>query len=189
MVGGRGSGKTDFVKNLIYPLTKKRYICDTFDNPAWRTYKTHLHPERSGEIIPIIDLEDVIEDATEGTETFRIANSDTDAIFDTIEKDVWNALVVVEDATRFISRQVSSEVRKFVLDTKQRNLDLIFVFHSLTDVPPDLIRWSDYLTLFKTNEAWNSTLRNKFPHQGIERTFHKVRSLPQYSNLTINIGG
>lgn len=186
IVGGRGQGKTDFIKNTIFPLQTRRIICDTFDSPVWRNYKTFQHPERESEIIKMIDLNDV-KKSDKGT--FRLISSDTEAIFKQIESDAWNAQVIIEDATRFISRQVDSNVRKFVLDTKQRNLDLIFVFHSLTDVPPDLIRWSDTLTLFKTNETFTSYLRGKIPNQSIEKAFRKVSELPKYAHLTINIGG
>ncbi len=186
IVGGRGQGKTDFIKNVIFPLKKRRIICDTFDSPVWRTYKTFIHPERESETIEMIDF-DQVKNSDSGT--FRLISSDTDRIFETIEKEAWNALVVIEDATRFISKNVDSNVRKFVLDTKQRNLDLIFVFHSLSDVPPDLIRWSDTLTLFKTNENFTSYMRTKIPNQSIEKAFNRVKQMPQYSEITINIGG
>lgn len=186
IVGGRGGGKTDFIKNLIYKLPKRRIICDTFDSPVWRNYKTFLHPERESELIQEITF-DQVRDQKLGT--FKLISSDTDKIFETIEKEAWNSLIVIEDATRFIGHKVDNNVKRFVLDTKQRNLDLIFVFHSLTDVPPDLIRWSDFITLFVTNEVWNNYFKQKFPNQLIERAFHKVRELPKYSQVTINIGG
>lgn len=186
IVGGRGQGKTDFTKDLIFPLKKKRIICDTFDSPPWHNFKTFHHPEREGEVIPIVSIDEI---KSSDKSAVRIVSSDTDAIFDAIQKNAWNSVVVIEDATRFISRQVDANVRKFVLDTKQRNLDLIFIFHSLTDLPPDLIRWSDYLTLFKTNESFTSYLRSKIPNQLIEKAFMKVKSMPQYSNVTIAIGG
>lgn len=186
IIGGRGQGKTDFIKNVIFPLNKRRIICDTFDSPVWRNYYTFIHPERESEKIEMIDFDRVKEN---DPGTFRLISSDTDRIFQTIEKEAWNSLVVIEDATRFISKNVDSNVRKFVLDTKQRNLDLIFVFHSLSDVPPDLIRWSDTLTLFKTNENFTSYMRTKIPNQSIEKAFNRVKEMPQYSQITINIGG
>ncbi len=186
IVGGRGSGKTDFVKNLIYQIPKRRIICDTFDSPVWKTFKTYLHPERESERIKEIGFDNV---KSQDKGAFKLISSDTDRIFQTIESDAWNSLVVIEDATRFIRKNVDESVRKFVLDTKQKNLDLIFIFHSLSDVPPDLIRWSDTLTLFKTNETFTSYMRNKFPNQMIEKAFEKVRTLPDYSPVTVHIGG
>lgn len=185
IVGGRGSGKTDFVKNLIHPLNKRRIICDTFDSPVWRNYKTFKHPERESEIIHSINFDQVKE---QKNGTFKLISSDTDQIFETIEKDAWNSLIVIEDATRFIEKKLSNDVKKMVLDTKQKNTDLIFIFHTLSSVPPDLIRYSDFLTLFKTKENWSPYFSTKFPIQQIEKAFHKVREMPEYSQLTVNIG-
>lgn len=187
IVGGRNQGKTDFVKNLLYPNRSNRIIIgDTFDNPPWRNWKTHDHPEREAETLPIVSAENFLSNSDP---VIRLADSDTNAIFDHIQFNVMNASVVLEDATRFIDSNVPDSVKNFVLDTKQKNIDLFFVFHSLSDVPPKLVRWSDYLTLFKTNENFNSYLRQKFPNQAIEAAFNRVKSLPQYSNITINIGG
>lgn len=186
IIGGRNEGKTDFIKNLIYPLKQQVIICDTFDVPVWRNFKTFLHPERVSEEITMCQVEGMMKAKQKA---IRVINSNTDLIFDHIQHHVWNRFIVIEDATRFVDANVQDNVKNFVLDTKQRNIDLVFTFHSLSDVPPKLIRWSDYITLFKTQENYTSTIRNKIPNQKIEKAFERVKQMPKYANLTVAIGG
>ncbi|HRO76641.1 MAG TPA: hypothetical protein PLP27_10895, partial [Crocinitomicaceae bacterium] len=83
----------------------------------------------------------------------RLFNSDTDLMMSRIQEDVRNTFIVFEDATKYVGSKLTTDVRKFVLDSKQKNLDMVFIFHSLMAIPPELIRISDVLILFKTNDA------------------------------------
>lgn len=180
IIGGRGRRKTTYTKNLIWGLRDKRriFIVDTFDNPVWRNMGmivngSPLDPERTEYPIPIIEADQLYE---EDPGIFRIFSSDTDEMLTNIQTRCRNCMVIVEDANRFLESNLDASMRSLILDTKQTNVDLFFIFHSLSDTPPKLCRWSDILTLFKTQERWNSSLQTKFPNPIIERTFQSVAS-------------
>jgi ABC-type sugar transport system ATPase subunit len=189
IAGTRGTGKTDFMKNEIVAISpiKRRLIVDTFDNPVWRTMKTHSHPEWADKVIDRIDKKQ-LKDTTPGT--FRVYSSYTNEMFKWIQKEVTNTLVVFEDATRYIGDKLSDDVNNFCVDCKQKNVDLVFVFHSLAQVPKDLIRLADYQTIFKTNDSWDSFLKTKFRNPLVEEAFNLVNADPnRYANLTVDFGG
>lgn len=115
---------------------------------------------------------------------YRTFSSDTAEIMTLIEDHVQNAMIVFEDATKYIGSRLTKEMRKFVLDSKQKNLDLVFIFHSLSAIPPDLVRVSDFITLFKTNEGHPS--KEKYPFPSIPVAMDKIRaSKDRYRNITI----
>jgi len=186
VIGERNAGKTDFTKNLIYPIPKKKIVVDTHDSENWRNYRTFKHSGRSTELIPIVPMNAMF---NEQKSTVRVITSDPEQVFSFIALKAYNCLIVLEDATRFFDDgKVPKNVKTFILDTKQRNVDFILVFHSLSDVPPKLIRWSDYITLFKTIEVWSPAFNGKFPNQKIRAAFDRVKKLPQYSEFTVQIG-
>lgn len=178
IVGGRGRRKTSYVKNVLWPLRNDRriIIVDTFDNPVWHHMSPTvddkpLIPERGEYKIPIIREDDLL-DKTKGI--FRIFSSNTDDLLSEIQLKCRNCTVLIEDATRFLEGNLDESVKRFVLDTKQTNIDLLMVFHSLSDTPPKLGRWSDYLTLFKTQEEFDSTIKKKFSNPQVKVLFDKI---------------
>ena len=161
IVGRRKSGKTDYSKLLLQSLdTSKILIVDTFDNPPWRNWKTHNHPERENVSIPIMAIEQL---PYWKNGSYRMFSNDLSPIFSAIDKNLMNSAILFEDATKYIGSKLEKPVRNSVIDSKQKNIDLFFVFHSLSAVPPELVRISDFITIFKTNEAYPSTKKYPFP--------------------------
>lgn len=186
VVGNRSTGKTDFIKSIVRSSSQeKTLIVDTFDNPVWRNMKTWDDP--NGENTPIHSIApEHLLSWKKGT--YLMYDSDTDYLMDHVQRNLSNALMVLEDATKYVGSKLTKDQKKFVIDSKQKNLDLIFVFHSLTDVPRDLIRISDYVTLCKTGEEWNATLQNKF-HKVKAAFDHVAKSKNQYEKITVQISG
>jgi len=80
------------------------------------------------------------------------------------------------------------DVRNFVLDSKQKNLDLLFVFHALASVPLELARIADILVIKKTSEALTPTLKKKFPTAQFEKAFSAVNnSKDRYTHKAIHL--
>jgi hypothetical protein len=185
IVGARGTGKTDFVKNDVIvpsPLPKK-LIVDTFDSDVWHTLETYLHPEQSKMRVPIIDPE-LLDRWKKGT--YRIASGDVDNVFFHIEANLRNALIVFEDATKYIGSTLTKEFKKFLYDSKQKNLNIALLFHSLVAIPPELVRAADTLTLFKTNEGYPN--KTKYPFPDIPKAMDFVRnSENHFENITIRL--
>ena len=174
IAGTRGTGKTDFVKDLIFKMMdnfSKTLVVDTFDSDVWQNLKTWNHPERINFPVTKIPVSKLKRwKAGVG----RIYSSDTTKIMNEISEHAKNTFIVFEDATKYIGSKLEKETRNFVLDSKQKNLDLVFIFHSLASIPPELVRVSDTLILFKTNEGKVSS--SKYPWGQIPVMMNDLRN-------------
>ena len=143
IVGRRGCGKTTYVREkIILPYRQlkpknKVLIVDTLDHPAYRD-------------VPEINLSQL--KRWKGANMYRIYGSETDEIFKAIASNLANAIVIFEDASKYIPSysKLDPYVRKFIVDSKQRNLDVLFLFHGYSHVCPELFSWLDFITIFKT---------------------------------------
>lgn len=184
VAGTRGTGKTDFVKGLIQSSAlPKKLVVDTFDSDAWQTMLTHNHPEWINSIVPVIEYQNF---SRWRSGLYRCFDSDTDSIMKEIQLHLKNTLITFEDATKYIGSRLTPDMKKFVLDSKQKNLDLIFIFHSLAQIPPDLVRVADTLTLFKTNEGIPRLEKYPFPDIPVIMK-HVKDSSNRYENITIRL--
>ncbi len=141
ILGRRGCGKTTYARELIRQYhealpSQKILIADTLDHPAYRD-------------IPAIDL-DLLK-RWKKPNIYRIYGANTDEILQTIESNLMNALVIFEDASKYLRANLSNDVRRFVLDSKQKNLDIVFIFHGFMFIPPELFRLMDNLVIFKSD--------------------------------------
>lgn len=185
VAGARGTGKTDFVKNeVIYPSPlPKKLIIDTFDSAIWRNMETFIHPERAQIQIPLISVEKI---PYWKSGLYRVASSEPDEIFSTIDQSVKNALLVFEDATKYIGSTLTKSTKKFIYDSKQKNVNICLIFHSLSAIPPELVRAADLLTLFKTNEGYPS--KTKYPFPEIIPAMDFVRNSDNhFENVTLRL--
>lgn len=184
IAGTRGTGKTDFIKKLVLQQQKilpKCLIVDTFDNPVWHDMKTWDNPEGVNLIVPTIPLSKF----PSWNKGFgKMFSSNPKSLMDIIQKHAKNTFIVFEDASKYIKRVVSEDVNKFVLDSKQKNLDMVFIFHSLRRIPPDLIDVSDILILFKTQDGKLPSKYSAFP--GLIKPMQEVEaSKDRYFHKTI----
>jgi tRNA uridine 5-carbamoylmethylation protein Kti12 len=102
IAGTRGTGKTDFVKNLIAKQRKnfdKCLIVDTFDSPVWLDLSTHDFPNRM-ELVPVLSKEQF---PRWKKGTARMFDSNTNEIITIVEQHAKNTFVVFEDATRYVA--------------------------------------------------------------------------------------
>jgi phage terminase large subunit-like protein len=182
VAGTRGTGKTQYLKKVLHASTQpKKLIVDTFDSDVWRTLETHDHPEWSEKEIPLIESS-MLKRWKVGT--YRIGNSNIQQTIKDIEDFLLNAFVIFEDATKYVGSRLNDDMKRFVLDSKQKNLDFVFVFHSLAQIPNDLIRIADVITLFKTNEDIPS--KKKYPFPAIPELMDLVKKNPsRYFNASI----
>lgn len=186
LAGTRGTGKTDFIKKIVKSSNlPKKLIVDTFDSPVWHDLKTHDHPDWKDNKVPVVELSKL---KYWKSGTYRIYSSDTDTMMSIIQTDIQNCLLVLEDATRYVRANLQKDVRYFVYDSKQKNLDIVFIFHSLASIPLELARISDLLVIKRTSEALTSSLKNRFPVGDFEKAFKEVNnSKDRYHHKTIRL--
>ena len=184
VVGKRGTGKTDFCKHLIdgSPM-KKKLIVDTFDSPVWRTLETYKNPNGQFTPVPIMAIEQL---PYWKSGLYRLFSNDPDFLFEQIDKHISNCLIAFEDSTKYFKGRLQEPVRRLMYDSKQKNLNMIFFFHSLAAVPPELVRIADYLTLFKTNDSAPNL--NKYPFPNILPAMEFVKaSNNRFENVTLEL--
>lgn len=186
VAGTRGTGKTDFLKDLLYVSKqgfRKQLVVDTFDSDVWHNLKTFVNPHQVNVPVRVLPVEK-FQYWSQGL--YRMFSSDTELMMSEIQQHATNCQIIFEDATKYVGSVLTKDMKKFVLDSKQKNLDLIFVFHSLASIPPDLVRVADTLTLFKTNEGDPSKV--KYPFPDIIPMMEKLRaSKNRYENRTIRL--
>jgi hypothetical protein len=136
VVGRRGTGKTTFAKKLISVSPLKVLILDTFDHPDYRGIKSIVPDQvarwKSGNV--------------------RLYTGDPVENCQIIFDSVYNSLIVFEDARRYIEPTIQKSIRQGIVEHRNRNNDLVFMFHNLKDVPPYLCSMYNSLVLFKTND-------------------------------------
>jgi len=95
-----------------------------------------------------------------------------------------NTICVFEDATAFFEGRVDRETRRLIVSRAFTRNVYVFVFHSISSVPPRLVEMSNYVVLFRTVDvekkieaklpqllpAWRELSRNKKIPYKIVRT-------------------
>jgi GTPase SAR1 family protein len=139
IVGGRGTGKTTYVKELVKASSHRRkLVVDTFKNDHYSDYMP-LQPQDFARFSSLFG-------------NLHFSSSDIYDYLQYINQGVYNSLVIFEDCLKYINTNPQPEVRSIVLDSKQKGNDVIFVYHSFSQVPPKLATWADYFVIFKTQE-------------------------------------
>ncbi len=97
--------------------------------------------------------------------------------------------IVFEDCANYISQNITrGGLKQIVIDLRKHGFDLLFMYHTLKFVPPFLAQMYNALVLFKTTDAFDSSL-NKYPNfntikeRGLRINAHKN---PHYSEMILD---
>ncbi|MFZ4398871.1 MAG: hypothetical protein ACOYO1_02460 [Bacteroidales bacterium] len=179
VLGNRGTGKTHFIIELLIKVylksnpDKKILIIDTLDHPSYK-------------IIANLNIEDL--KAWRKPSVYRIYGSNTGEIIEAVQQNVSNALIIFEDASKYVSKLMHSHVRTMIFDSKQKNNDLVFLFHGFMATPPELFRISDTITLFKTGDHPKCRKNDMVNYNEIVKTYELITAdKNKYANSTIQI--
>lgn len=63
-----------------------------------------------------------------------------------------NSFLITEEATIFLSGQKEADIAQSVVRIQHANNVLVFLFHSLMDAPPYLLRLAEFMILLPTND-------------------------------------
>lgn len=179
LIGTRGTGKTTKMKKVIEAYLKanptgKILVVDTLDHPSYRDIKP-ITIEQLQRWLP-----------TKGG-YFRLYGSNTTEIMECISKFFFNGLLIFEDASKYIGSRLDDNVKAFILDSKQKNLDIVFMFHSWGFVPNDLFRLTDAITIFKTQDT-PFQKKNFLPFELIEKPYKQIKdSQDRFINKTVEL--
>jgi hypothetical protein len=150
--GIRGTGKTSYLKgdkefNLpgIFPVYQKKnmkvLIVDTFDHPKYRDI-TYLTPRK------LVAFKEGI------ARTYVRPDQMPDLTRLICEcNSLWNTLIVYEDAQKHQHKVLDRPTIRLIGDSKQKNMDIVFMFHNWFQAPKDLYLYLNYIEVFKTKDS------------------------------------
>ena len=161
LVGAPRTGKTTLTKAIIEGSHKKVLIYDVNNEEAYNGFKRmpldKLPVWRGGK--------------------WKVFTDDAEDLIYQIYQNVRNATIIFEDATSYINRETAKYLRKILVSRRHMNLDIIFSFHSLNQVPPMIYEMSNYISLKKTNDTIQKVKGlSKLPNpDDVLKAFEKVR--------------
>lgn len=144
IAGGKGTGKTTFTKRMMKSQKKPIIIIDTFDHPSYKDIRS----------ISINDLKKW------DKQDCRIFDAPPFEIIRAVRKYTANAFIVLEDARKYIRASVPVDIENFMIDSKQRNFDILVMYHSLGQVPKFMRDMFDNIVLMKTKD--NESMINRY---------------------------
>lgn len=163
IVGKKGCGKTTLAKKIIGKSTKKTLVVDMLDHPSYREFPTVSHEKlklwKSG--------------------NYRVYNGNILDILQQVNKNVWNALIIFEDCSRYIDPNVGRGIKALFAESKQHNQDLILMFHALAEIPPYIARMYDKLIMFRTDEVIDKPNGKFYNWETIKTGQNRIRASKQ----------
>lgn len=86
-----------------------------------------------------------------------------------------NTFVVFEDAGKYTEQKLPVEFKRLIADSKQRNIDILFMYHCWADTPLDVFRKGiDYIQLFKTEDHPKVRQNNLRLYEKIEVAHNRI---------------
>lgn len=144
IIGGTGSGKSPFVQEYI--KGRKCFVFDVQNEYGQRTkypgqkplnLSNNIHSERAR----MVELDEM-----------KFIS------FCSLKK---NTVCVFEEAMGFFEGRTSKPLRRLMLSKVHTGNVYLFVFHSISSVPPRLMQMTDYIVLFRTGDEFKD-VQNKY---------------------------
>jgi hypothetical protein len=192
IVGQRGSGKTEYCKKVIRTILSNRpgikaLIITDSDADTWHYLDAYDQEQITP--IPVIELDSLPYLNQMPGRIYRTTHYDMSETL-RIAKYLHSVFILVEDASReFDEGKLPKFVRQMILNTKQHNVDMLWVYHLLVQLPFKLVSYSNTLTIFKTGETVDSALRKKIRHPNLTKIVELINDpeTPKYTKATLSI--
>ncbi len=140
LVGNRGTGKTTTALQVAEKTGKAVIVINTDRHPAYADFDVvtvdELKKWKGKKCVVFVQDEDEVNQAA-----------------DILNKYQANAVVIFEDAQKYINENISKPILRLIINHRMRNFDLLFMFHFLKHVPPKIACNYNILFLFKTTDG------------------------------------
>lgn len=93
-------------------------------------------------------------------------------------------LHVFDESTIFLKGGTPKNIRDLVVSRFHDRNNLVFVFHKLKTVPPDLMDLANYVVIFKTMDT-EQAVEQRFDNEIITEAFRRQKKKPDKSPATI----
>lgn len=165
LVGTNGTGKSTFANKIIQAAVageNRRALAVLPDDsePIFRDYNELQRTE--------------IQYINQVQNKLNKVYFDNGKLFDDIQKYFRNGVLVLDDA-RYYTGSIDEGLRKLFIRSRQNNIDIVFICHGLSEIPPSLITFATKIILLNTVDSWQR-LKNKIPNpEKFERLVNEVR--------------
>lgn len=183
-VGAPREGKSNYAKAMIMGKNKNKpvYVYDP-KNEYGQTYETWINGNRA--TVPGVGL--IANDPRQMRSRYTGTEKGIDPdyfLFIVLQKR--NTIIVVDEATSILKGQLSKDWNNALTGRAHSGNSFIFIFHSLTTIPPDFIRNSscDQIVLFKTMDN-QADIKTKFGSHLLNIGFDMQQRKPRKSDPTI----
>lgn len=152
IIGQRGTGKTSFIKGDVknnvpglIPIYQSKglkvLIIDTLDHPSYKD-------------IQLLKQND-FKNWKNGIRRIYLEPDNIIKFVDLLNKSphINNSFIVFEDAGKYTEKSLPRGFKRLIIDSKQRNIDILFCYHCFIDTPTNIFTKSDYIQLFKTEDS------------------------------------
>lgn len=95
-----------------------------------------------------------------------------------------NTVIIMEEATAFFRGRQTALTSRLIIGRKHSGNILVFLFHSINRVPPELMEMAEWLILFKTNDELH-TVYNKYPR--VAPHYAELQDRPAGEHLAIKL--
>lgn len=120
---------------------------------------------------------------------YRIFREKPNDVLEVLEQDLNNTLLICEDASKYLKAKLQDSAKNLMVDSKQRNNDVFFLFHDWSYCPKDIWRLLDLVTIFKTNLSPVGRKLDIPQYPLVETAWQQVMADPnKYANVTLHIG-
>lgn len=185
IIGQRGTGKSLFVLGSNYsakPEDKALNIKGLFDIYAKKNMKVLIidtldHP--SYRKIPIINQKQILKWKSGIVRTYLEPDSIPDLVnFINQHPSFNNTAIFFEDAGKYTEKLLPKPFKRLIIDSKQRNIDIVFMYHCWIDTPSNIFTKSDFLHIFKTEDSPNVRKNNIRLFDKVLTAYNQVNSHP-----------
>jgi hypothetical protein len=148
IVGTNGTGKSTFADKIInaYPAHKKRLIVDP--DGSEKLFDKYPEIEQS-DLKKLSQLEGKI---------YKVLYTDS-SLFEDIHNYFRNGLLVLDDSRNYTGSR-DEDLLKIYRRSRQFNIDILFICHGLSEIPPSLLTFTTKIIMFNTVDSWQRLKRN-----------------------------
>lgn len=95
-----------------------------------------------------------------------------------------NTVIVMEEATAFFRGRQSQLTSRLIIGRKHTGNVLLFLFHSINRVPPELMEMTEWVILLKTNDE---PRRVSAKYEALLEPYRRLKSMPDGSKEIIKL--
>lgn len=177
--GMQGVGKTtallSFINNWV--LQKGVLIYDYSSEPKYRNFRQ-------------INIEDLPRWKHKGI--YRVYHPEPDYFFEMVRLHVRNCYLILEDARSYMNANLQSEIASVFGIRRQLGIDIVANFWALENVPPTVLTYANYITIFKTRDKLQKLEKlDKVPNlEDVIEVWQEVQKNPnKHYFLTVRTNG